>query len=675
MNDWMPIFLTLCMLSILTVLWRILAVLKKILNSESKIPKGEKPVKRRSWRIFKKRRSSKKKAGKDMENRLSISFHLPTDRRIMMNIGEISADVLRKIGIDELEIGDIQVALDEAFANIISPRLEQDPGRMVQLAIQCKADNIETLIYEAETPFHGAYRLKTSSESQAKNLGIHSAHRLMDKVQFEKDEDGIKTLRMIKGMGKLSEKRKPLINDEDLPDFNLGLDIDTSSPELDIELPAVSNAEPSVVSDTEMETFNLKSDEEFRKKPEEEDLTLELNLPDKKKHKSDSVPIPGSEKLENLNLADLKNLIGDTEKTSLSENEAAEEPEDFMLDLDFDLEPEDEKHVEPVVETGKNPTAFAPDLGSILKSEDEKSPPAPRVEPELDLEELALDPDFDLEIYDEEQYPEPEGETEEDSDHVTLELDPVWESEDENSDPEAVTLVLDPVWEPDVEKPDPEAARPVLDPVWESQDEAYLETEESPEILTPEPALVSNFDDKAEAGIEGEEEHPDDLSLSLAFDDDAYGGIEVEIEEGGADDGLVLEDDDEADESKKDSEDDEDVESFNLFDPEELLEIDKEPIAERKTGADDFVLDLALESESDSEKDIEALEAELNLETGIGQEGEKKTESLLPGLNSDMKSPGEVLKKPETDDEADATLNEMLAMLEGSETEESSEKD
>ena len=646
MNDWMPIFLMLCMLSILAVLWRILAVLKKISNSGIKIPQDEKSVKRRSRWLFKKRQPSKKKAEKDMENRLGISFHLPTDRRIMMNIGEISADVLRKIGIDELEVGDIQVALDEVLANTIYSRLKEDPKRMVQLAIQCKADKIEMLIYEAETPFHRTDILKASSKKQAGELGITSAHRLMDKIEYETDRDGVKTLRMTKRMGKLSEKRKPLKSDEYLPDFDMDMDI-----------------EPSAASNAEMETFSLKSDEEFRKRPDEdeEELTLELNLSDKKEYKSESVPASDSEKPENLNLSNLSSLLDGMEEKSLSEKDAEEELEDFMLDLDFDLEPDD---VEPVVETGKKSGVLTPDSDSILESDGKDHPPAARIEAEQDLEDLTLDPDFDLEIYDEEKYPEPESETEEDLESVTLELDPIQESENENPDPEAVTLVLD--------------------PVWESQDEAYLETEESFETLMPEPVLLPDSDDGAyaEAGIERKEEESEELmpelSLNLASDDEAYGGIEVQIEEESetlASDILVLESDGEEDEDGSDSEDEEELESFSLFDPDELLEIDKEPIAEKKTETENFVFDLALESEPDNEKhfnekDIEGFEAELKLEAEIRQEREKKAENLLPDLNFDMDSPGKVLKKSGADTEADTTLNEMLAMLDGSEIEE-----
>ncbi|RLC00849.1 MAG: hypothetical protein DRI57_31815 [Deltaproteobacteria bacterium] len=646
MNDWMPIFLMLCMLSILAVLWRILAVLKKISNSGIKITQDEKSVKRRSRWLFKKRQPSKKKAEKDMENRLGISFHLPTDRRIMMNIGEISADVLRKIGIDELEVGDIQVALDEVLANTIYSRLKEDPKRMVQLAIQCKADKIEMLIYEAETPFHRTDILKASSKKQAGELGITSAHRLMDKIEYETDRDGVKTLRMTKRMGKLSEKRKPLKSDEYLPDFDMDMDI-----------------EPSAASNAEMETFSLKSDEEFRKRPDEdeEELTLELNLSDKKEYKSESVPASDSEKPENLNLSNLSSLLDGMEEKSLSEKDAEEELEDFMLDLDFDLEPDD---VEPVVETGKKSGVLTPDSDSILESDGKDHPPAARIEAEQDLEDLTLDPDFDLEIYDEEKYPEPESETEEDLESVTLELDPIQESENENPDPEAVTLVLD--------------------PVWESQDEAYLETEESFETLMPEPVLLPDSDDGAyaEAGIERKEEESEELmpelSLNLASDDEAYGGIEVQIEEESetlASDILVLESDGEEDEDGSDSEDEEELESFSLFDPDELLEIDKEPIAEKKTETENFVFDLALESEPDNEKhfnekDIEGFEAELKLEAEIRQEREKKAENLLPDLNFDMDSPGKVLKKSGADTEADTTLNEMLAMLDGSEIEE-----
>ncbi|QTA91077.1 ATP-binding protein [Desulfonema magnum] len=136
-----------------------------------------------------------------------LSFDFPADTRILAKIGNLAADAGRNAGFNDVGIGDIQLAIDEACTNTIIHGLKKDPSRTFQLIIQWKTDEIEILIHEKGEPFDPSATRIPDPEASLEDrpvggLGIYFVRELMDKVEYRTDEEGIKTLRMVKRVSK-----------------------------------------------------------------------------------------------------------------------------------------------------------------------------------------------------------------------------------------------------------------------------------------------------------------------------------------------------------------------------------------------------------------------------------------------------------------------------------------
>ncbi|MDM8525431.1 ATP-binding protein [Desulfococcaceae bacterium HSG8] len=132
-----------------------------------------------------------------------LSFNFPADTRTLPEIGKLAADAGGSAGFDDVEISDIQLAVDEACTNTITHGLKKDPTRSFQLAIQWKTGEIEILIYEKGEPFDPLQMKQPDLEAplqdrQVGGLGFYFVKKLMDIVEYHVDKDGVKTLRMIK---------------------------------------------------------------------------------------------------------------------------------------------------------------------------------------------------------------------------------------------------------------------------------------------------------------------------------------------------------------------------------------------------------------------------------------------------------------------------------------------
>jgi serine/threonine-protein kinase RsbW len=135
--------------------------------------------------------------------RQRLSFEFPANTGILAKIGEIAGDVGRKAGFDNVEIGDVQLAIDEACTNTIIHGLKKDPSRIFRLIIQWQKNEIEIQIHESGEPFDpNATRdpdLKAPLEERPiGGLGVYFVRKVMDEVEYRNDEKGIKILRMLK---------------------------------------------------------------------------------------------------------------------------------------------------------------------------------------------------------------------------------------------------------------------------------------------------------------------------------------------------------------------------------------------------------------------------------------------------------------------------------------------
>ncbi len=138
---------------------------------------------------------------------MRLTFDFPAKTTVLEKIGDIAARAGREVGFDEKDIGDIQLAVDEACTNTIIHGLKKDPTRSFQLVIQSGADMIEIMIHETGEDFDP---LKVQDpdldaaldERPIGGLGIFFVKKLMDEVRYEVSAEGVKTLRMMKKLSR-----------------------------------------------------------------------------------------------------------------------------------------------------------------------------------------------------------------------------------------------------------------------------------------------------------------------------------------------------------------------------------------------------------------------------------------------------------------------------------------
>lgn len=139
---------------------------------------------------------------------MRLTFDFPAQTEVLEKIGDLAANAAKDAGFDDEEIGDIQLAVDEACTNTIVHGLKKDPTRFFQMTIHWQSDEIEIVIAESGEPFdiENVEEPDLNSdieERKAGGLGIYFVKKLMDKVEYAAGENGTKLLRMIK------RKRKP----------------------------------------------------------------------------------------------------------------------------------------------------------------------------------------------------------------------------------------------------------------------------------------------------------------------------------------------------------------------------------------------------------------------------------------------------------------------------------
>lgn len=132
-----------------------------------------------------------------------LSFDFPANTGMLSKIGELAVYTGQRAGFNEREIGDIQLAVDEACTNAIIHGLKKDPNLMFQLVIRWDKGEVEILIRESGEPFDPSDTaepdIKASLEERhAGGLGLYFVKEVMDQVDYWVDERGLKTLRMVK---------------------------------------------------------------------------------------------------------------------------------------------------------------------------------------------------------------------------------------------------------------------------------------------------------------------------------------------------------------------------------------------------------------------------------------------------------------------------------------------
>jgi len=131
------------------------------------------------------------------------TYDFPADTAILEKIGKLVTNAGSNAGFDDIEIGDIQLALDEVCTNTIIHGLKNDLSKTFQMVLQCDPGLIEIQIHESGEPFDPLDlddpKLENIMEEQsAGGLGLYFLRELMDEADFRIGRDGIKTWRIVK---------------------------------------------------------------------------------------------------------------------------------------------------------------------------------------------------------------------------------------------------------------------------------------------------------------------------------------------------------------------------------------------------------------------------------------------------------------------------------------------
>ena len=138
---------------------------------------------------------------------MKLSFEFPASTSILSDIGKLVCEAAQKEGFSEEEIGDIQLAVDEACANTIIHGLRKDPTRYFTLELNSGAGEIEIIIKEIGVSFELRNIKEVDvnaplEEREIGGLGFFFVQNMMDIVDYQVRDDGMKILRMVKKMKK-----------------------------------------------------------------------------------------------------------------------------------------------------------------------------------------------------------------------------------------------------------------------------------------------------------------------------------------------------------------------------------------------------------------------------------------------------------------------------------------
>ena len=137
-----------------------------------------------------------------MSQRWELSAHARLDN--LATIANFVTKAAQISGLDEKAVFEVQMAVDEACANIIEHGYGEEEGYLAQIALCCErteGDFVVT-IRDSALPFepHAVPPPNITgrlNRRQERGLGLFFMHKLMDEVRFHFDAEGTE-LRMVK---------------------------------------------------------------------------------------------------------------------------------------------------------------------------------------------------------------------------------------------------------------------------------------------------------------------------------------------------------------------------------------------------------------------------------------------------------------------------------------------
>jgi anti-sigma regulatory factor (Ser/Thr protein kinase) len=96
-------------------------------------------------------------------------------------------------------VWEVEMALTEALANVITHGYRGDDSQLIHLSLQLHADHLEIEIVDFAEPFDdSAYTPPDLTDARSGGYGVHLMRELMDEVERTAIPDGGTRLRLVK---------------------------------------------------------------------------------------------------------------------------------------------------------------------------------------------------------------------------------------------------------------------------------------------------------------------------------------------------------------------------------------------------------------------------------------------------------------------------------------------
>jgi len=131
------------------------------------------------------------------------TFEFSADTKFLSEISSLVRETGRRVGLNHEQIGDLELAVDEACTNIIAHSLDRNPHSSFKISIQEFPGGVEITLTDRGKSFDVK---KLKSPDQDANLddrtnggwGVFFIYKLMDEVEYFRDAEGVNTLKMVK---------------------------------------------------------------------------------------------------------------------------------------------------------------------------------------------------------------------------------------------------------------------------------------------------------------------------------------------------------------------------------------------------------------------------------------------------------------------------------------------
>lgn len=125
----------------------------------------------------------------------------------LARIAEFITDSARTLGLGEDEVFAVEMAVDEACANVIEHAYGGEPGGSIEITCALEADRFEVTIHDYGEAFDPEKvpcpdTCCSLEEREVGGLGVYFMKTLMDEVRFEFDSSKGNTLTMTKVMAR-----------------------------------------------------------------------------------------------------------------------------------------------------------------------------------------------------------------------------------------------------------------------------------------------------------------------------------------------------------------------------------------------------------------------------------------------------------------------------------------